>query len=146
MGCQVPSDWGANVKLRVDGCCFIFFREWGGGGGLGEVRCPAGRNMFSFSHCATSHWEEDGGNYGRQQLRGRQASAHQSALLHCCSVCAGGAAWGRVPPSGGSLHKQLQNATTTALCSRGLESERRSLFPLRINFHRLIAAFITRVQ
>lgn len=42
-------------------------------------------NMFSFSRCATSHWEEDGSNYQRQQLRESQASAHQSALLlnHC---------------------------------------------------------------
>lgn len=61
-------------------------------GGFMEVCCPAGRaeygNMFSCSHCATSHWEEDGSNYQRQQLREGQASAHQSALLlhHCVYV------------------------------------------------------------
>lgn len=59
----------------------------------GEVCSPAGRaeygNMFPLSHCAASYWEEDGGNYQRQQLREGQASAHQSALLHrhCVCVC-----------------------------------------------------------
>lgn len=61
---------------------------------LGEFRevCrPAGRpeqgKMFSFSHRATSHWEEDGSNYQCQQLREGQASAHQSALLHHNCAC-----------------------------------------------------------
>lgn len=136
---------GSKRQTPVDGCCFIFLRTSGGMEKCAALLEGLSKETFSFSCCATSYWEEDGGNYQRQQLRGRQASAHQSALLHRHSVWAWAVVWKGTPQwwlssqhPGQSEHHQNRNLL------KGLKSEWRSLSPLQINFQHLIAAFITR--
>lgn len=78
----------------------------------------------------------------RQQLRARQSSAHQSALLPLCVQQ-------RVRESSPQWPILAQHPEPRHILLKGLESDWRSFFfspSFPINFHHLIAAFITGEQ
>lgn len=141
---RLLSDWGANVKLQVDDCCFIFLRV-----GIQRSALPCWKEHVLFlSLCYFTL----GG--GWRQLRAPAAERAPSLCTsisitsatalcvheeHCMEECPQVAAF-LAAPSRLEYHHDCN-------LLKGLESERRSLFfPLRINFHHLIAAFITGVQ
>lgn len=147
--CQVLSDLRVNVKApaRMTAEYFLAsvsqrvgFESAGGMVGSGKCTVLLERaehgNMFSFSDCATSRWEEDGSNYQRQQLREGQASAHQSALLHRHCSCCEAERVKEHPRVATSIitPRPVRNTITNTICSRVLNMNGVPFFSSKLIF------------